>query len=370
MSDHAKLSPSGASRWMNCPGSVRLHQNTTSNHAEEGTLAHHIAETALYKGLDAIGPDNFPNTMTLADMREMEGYVKLYYEYVQRLGEHKDAVLLVEQKVDISRWVPDSFGTVDAIILTGDTLHIVDFKYGVGVEVSAEDNPQLQLYGLGALDYVTKLGYDNVRKVIMHIVQPRIDNFSRASMKVKDLLATGQTFAAAAKATEDPNAPFCPGLTQCQWCSAIARCPAQKQLFMEVAEKSEEIAPEDLTDEEIASILAKQSIIKKWLGKVAVVAKSRARDGHQIPQFKLAYGNSKRQWRDIEEAREVLERLLGEKAYKTELLSVNQAEKSLGPKLKKEVEGLVKKTRGGLVLVPESSKKLAVTDIHFDNEDE
>ena len=182
---HALLSASSAHRWLACPPSAvaaEAYPQQDTDFTREGTLAHEVAE-AIAKGCDQYTDDIGP---TLPITNEMVECATGYRDYIQELTKSDDAIVLLEQRVDFSPWVPDGFGTCDCILIQGDTLTIIDYKYGVGVAVSAVDNPQMKLYALGALnDYGIAL---DVSRVEMHIYQPRINNISVDGLNVAELL--------------------------------------------------------------------------------------------------------------------------------------------------------------------------------------
>ena len=191
MADHAVLSASGSHRWLNCTPSARLElefENTGSEAAREGTAAHALCEHKLKRALHM----RSRRPVSDYDSDEMEECTDAYVDFVMEQYEAakqvcKDPVVLIEQRLDFSCYVPDGFGTGDCLIISDDRLHIIDFKYGMGVLVEAENNPQMKLYALGALAVYDAL-YD-IREVSMTIFQPRRESVSTWTIPVEDLKA-------------------------------------------------------------------------------------------------------------------------------------------------------------------------------------
>lgn len=189
MAEHAVLSASGSHRWLNCTPSARLElefENTGSEAAREGTAAHALCEHKLKRALHM----RSRRPASDYDSDEMEECTDAYVDFVMEQYETakqvcEDPVILIEQRLDFSCYVPDGFGTGDCLIISDDRLHIIDFKYGMGVLVEAEDNPQMKLYALGALAVYDAL-YD-IREVSMTIFQPRRENVSTWTIPVEDL---------------------------------------------------------------------------------------------------------------------------------------------------------------------------------------
>lgn len=370
MTTHAKLSASGSHRWIYCPGSVRLEEgikDSSSFHAQEGTLAHELAEKCL--------TDNSPPEQHLGDIRygititeEMCEHVAGYVAYVKSFsGEH-----FYEERVDFSKWVPEGFGTSDAIVIdeVNSTCHVIDLKYGKGKEVEAENNTQAICYALGVHSDHGWL-YD-IDKYVMHIYQPRISNFSTWELSLDELMEWGEFIRKQADRCLSDDAPFNPGEKQCQWCKAKASCPALYQFTQETIsadfDKIDEelISPDKVTNERLKTVLQSKKLIEGYLQAVEEHVKDKLKSGEPFPGYKLVAGRSMRKYRDEEEAQIKLIDLLGDDAFEKTLLSPAKAEKALGSKRKKELNDIVIKPEGAPTLVPDSDKRKSI----FDNEDD
>lgn len=362
---HAKLSASGAHRWMRCPGSVKMEEGIerpTSKYAEEGTAAHAFAERCLLENYDAdqlIGETFEGYEATL----EMAGFVQEYLDYVRAIEGH----LVVEQRVDFSEWAKGGFGTADAIILNDDTAHVVDLKYGKGVQVDADDNYQAMLYGLGVINGYSSL-FD-IKHLVLTIVQPRLDHISERKISVEDLLTWGNRVYEAAEVALSDNADLVPGDAQCRWCAAKDRCPAlakqNLQLinndFASFDEPGERKGIETLTPEQISSILKNINGLTKWCKDIEAYGQELLEQGETVPEHKLVIGRSNRQWVDEEAASKALVRKLTKKeAYIEKLISPAQAEKKLG-KDSRIIKDHAYKPDGKITIAHESDKRKAIT---------
>jgi hypothetical protein len=358
MTAHAKLSASGAHRWMACPGSVNAEGgrvDRTSSFAEEGTRAHDIMEIALKSGKPC---------RELTQDHEMADFVQVYVDYVNSLIKKEDSVF-IERRVDFSEWVPGGFGTADTIIMDGDRIHIVDLKYGKGVAVFAENNPQAMLYALGAYaDFMFMGDFETIR---ISIVQPRLDSISEWEIGVTDLLKFGETVRQAAEATEAPKAKRIPGEKQCKFCKAKADCPALMKLTSDTLmadfdQLDEATPPNRLDDEQMRVALENKHLIEAWLLSVENFAKERLAMGEPFPGFKLVEGRSVRRWSDEKEAELGLTAFIGpDDAFTRKLISPTQAEKLLGKTKKGLIQDLIVKPPGSPSLAKESDPRPAIT---------
>ena len=375
---HALLSASGAKRWMSCPPSARLEDNfaeSKSEYADEGSFAHTYAELLLTSTLKLITKKEFKKQATLLMTDSfyssaLEEYVQVYVTIViERLSEakkrSKDAVMFIEQKLDFSRWVTEGFGTGDAVIIADGILEIIDLKYGKGVPVSAESNPQLKLYGLGALDAFEML-YD-VNTVRMTIVQPRLDSISSESILVDDLYAWAESEvvpkAALAFAGEGD---FCAG-DHCRFCRAKAQCRKRAEANLELA-KHDFAEPALLSDDEIADVLTKAEQLQSWAGDIQAYALDQAwNNGKKWPGWKLVEGRSNRAYTNREEVASVLllEGYEEDKIYEPRAIKgVTAMEKEIGKKVFAEVlKDYIVKPAGRPTLVPESDKRSEINSL-------
>jgi len=345
---HSVFGASGAHRWVECPASVRMEQgqpDQDSPYAAEGTLAHELAEAALRAGTDTAGT-------------EMGDHVQVYLDYVRSLPGH----LYVEQRVDYSHIVPDGYGTADAIVYDEDTatLYVVDLKYGQGVRVEAQENPQAMLYALGAIAHLSWLG--DVEDVVLVVVQPRLDHISEWETEPSVLLEFGQRAAAAARNALSDTPTFNPGASQCRFCKASGHCKPQAQYNLQTAQDdfAEDTlrAVHELQGADLAWVLDRLKALQDWCKAVESRATSVIEAGEEIPGYKLVEGRSLRRWGDEREAEPALEAALGDDAWSRSLISPAQAEKLLGKK--HDILGLIVKPPGKPTLVPESDKRPAI----------
>lgn len=366
--EHARLSASGSKKWTNCPGSVRLEEqfpDEGSSYAAEGTTAHALAELKLLEATGQITKKDFGKRASgLETDAEMDEYTEGYKDYVlERFAavsaECPDAKLSVEERLELSEYVPDGFGTGDAVIVGFHVLEIIDLKYGKGVPVSARDNSQLMLYALGALTRYDWL-YD-VRKVRMHIYQPRIDNVDVCEKDAEELYMWGAWVRQRAKLALKKNAECVAGdYCDSGFCKARPICRAyndEKQRLAYLDFKQ----PAELSDEEIAEIIGKADELAKWAKLVSDYALDRAvNHGARYPGFKLVEGRSCRTYTDETAVAERLENAGCSESDITvkKLKGITDMEKLLGKKRFAELlDGLVVKPAGKPVLVPETDKR-------------
>lgn len=384
MAAHALLGASKAEQWLNCPPSARLQEkvpNASSTYTEEGTHAHAVAENRLRRHLTLC--DSAERKRLDAELKklqkspyynkEMENAVQEYVDYVsERFLEAKkrssDAVILLEENLDFSEWVPEGFGTGDAVIISDSILEVIDFKYGKGVPVSAEGNPQLRLYGLGAWAAHSWL-YD-IETVIMTIHQPRLDSISTDTLPVDELIAWGETVVrpAAALAHEGKGEFRCGD--HCRWCRVKGNCRARADENLKALEYEFQ-EPELLTNEEIGSILFIAQKLQEWAKDIENYAFQAALNGETIPFWKLVEGMSRRVFTDPEKIKEVLKDAGYEESQyiKQDLKGVGDLEKLVGKRQFTNLVGdLVIKPPGAPTLVPETDRRPPLNDVHSDFE--
>lgn len=355
---HAKLGASNAHRWLACPGSVSAEDglpNTISPFADEGTTAHELAELALRTGPAAL--DAFAD-------QEMAEFVRLYVDYVSRLAVNADS-FDIEARVSYEEWVPGGFGTADAIIVQDRVLHICDLKYGMGVRVDAEENPQGMLYALGAW-LLTELVF-NIERVQIHIIQPRLDHISTWEIGIDALLRWAEWVKQRAEATLEEGAPRVPGEKQCRFCKAKASCEALMKMTQDVIladfdDLDNMPKANTLTDAQMRKALDAKPMIEAWLSAIEGLVKERLSVGSDFPGYKLVEGKSNRQWaNDWEAAAKLVELVGNDKAYTPpKLISPSQAEKVLGKSKAAELAGMITKPSGAPTLVPETDKRQAI----------
>jgi hypothetical protein len=363
---HSIYSASGAHRWMACPPSALLEQqfpSETSSFAEEGTAAHDLAEHKLKKALKM--RSRKPNSKYQTD--EMDEMTDLYVEYclevIEKAKENcKDLQILIEQKLDFSDYVPEGFGTGDLVIVGTGTLHVIDLKYGRGVIVSAERNPQMMLYALGALSLFEML-YD-IDKVSMTIIQPRVDNFSTYELSVEELLTWAEEeLKPKALLASQGEGEFCAG-EHCRFCRARNQCRARTLKNLELL-KYEFSDPALLSDDEIAEIIGVAEELSKWASDIYTYATALAiNEGKEWDGFKLVEGRTRRKFTDEELVAETAKAAGYTDIYKQSLITITEMEKLMGKKKFGEILGsLIEKPKGKLTLVPETDKRQAVDPI-------
>lgn len=376
MAAHAKLSASAAHRWLNCPGSVRIAElfpATTSIFAEEGTLAHKLGESLILTEdappvelLERIIKYYQSTPQLDGTVDEMRDYVSEYAdfvreEYEEALRDDPAAAIMTEQRVDLTKWIPGGFGTTDAAVIGGNTLHIIDLKYGKGVPVSAVDNPQLRLYALGTLDMLD-IVYD-IHTVKMTICQPRLSNISTDTISAKELRRWGEyvikpgaqeALKAHTYESAGPWCQFCPGKATC-------RERTEHNLAVEEFKRQKLLSPE-----EIGEILGKADDLAKWASDLKEEALNKALAGEHIPGWKVVAGRALRKYKGTEE--EIVRQAEGagyDRAllYESKLLSVTAMEKLMGKKRFSEVMGLyIEKPEGKPTIVPEADKRPAINN--------
>lgn len=368
-SSHSILGASSAYRWMNCTPSAMYTKDIpdkTSPFAEEGTKAHAIAEKRLNHFIDTGTDIPQPAEMTDADL-DMWTNVSIYVGhcidlYTSLKEKNGDAVMFVEQRVDFSTWVPDGYGTADCVILSDADLYVRDLKYGKGVPVSAIDNPQARLYGLGALAAFRDI-YD-IQTIHNQIDQVRLDDGqSEEVISITDLLTWADTILApAAQLASQGKGDFKAG-PWCRFCKAGATCPHRAQQGNAVIAQSGKQLSE-LTDEQIGRILTVKNDVEKWMNSVEQYAVERAQNGDPIAGWKLVEGRSVRTWSDELAVQKRLEDNGFQEAEFTErkLYGITKMTAAVGGKkeFNRLLGDLVVKPAGKPTLVPETDNRPAL----------
>jgi hypothetical protein len=371
MGNHAILSASSSHRWLHCLPSARLElefENTNGEAAKEGTAAHGLSEHKLKKALHI----RSKRPTSEYDSDEMEECTDAYVDFIMEQVELArksctDPIILIEQRLDFSCYVPDGFGTGDCVIISDDRLHIVDFKYGMGVLVDAEDNPQMKLYALGALEIYDSL-YD-IKEISMTIFQPRRENVSTWTVPVEELKAWAEEELKpkAAKAYQGEG-EYMPG-SWCTFCRASTRCRARADENLKLAQMEFKMPPL-LTDSEIEEVLTILPDLTKWANEITAYATDAAvNHGKEWHGFKVVEGRSVRKYKD--------ENAVAEKAvisgykdiYRKSLIPMTEMQKLMGKTKFEEILGnLIYKPPGKPTLVPNWDKRPAMNVADAKNE--
>lgn len=367
---HAILSPSSSERWINCPPSAKENagSDTGSSYAQQGTDAHALCEYKVKQALGHKVRDPTPDLEFYDE--EMEecaaAYCEFIMEQVQAAKEScPDPLVLVEQRLDFSRWVKNSFGTADCICVADGTMTVVDLKYGLGILVDAENNSQMRIYALGALDLFESL-YD-IQTVRMIIFQPRRDNVSTAEITKDELLRWADEVlipaaALAAKGEGDYKAG-----KHCQFCKIKATCRKRAEYNLQMAQYDFAV-PDTLADDEISMILDRADTFIGWVNDIKAYALEQAISGKQYPGFKVVEGRSNRRYTDTDAVAAVVTEA-GYDPYEKKLMGVTAMTKLLGTKKFNSLLGsLIEKPKGKPTLVPESDKRPAWTIDDFKEE--
>ncbi|EAE6700025.1 DUF2800 domain-containing protein [Listeria monocytogenes] len=373
---HAKLSASGSSRWLNCTPSIALEakfpeQRNGGVFAQEGTLAHSFAELLLQKFNDEVTKAGYArklnrlkkNSLYDASMIDhVEVYTTIVIEKFQEAhAADKNAVLSIEQQLDYSEYARGGFGTGDAVIVGNGVVEIIDLKYGKGVPVSAKENSQLMLYGLGAYN-AFELDYD-LHTVRMTIVQPRLDDVTEFEMEVSDLLDWAENVVKPAALLADAGkGELNPG-PWCKFCRARSICKARAEANLALTSYDFK-DPRLLQPDEIAKVLGQVAELKSWVEDVKSFALKEAESrGIEFPGWKLVEGRSNRRYADAEMVQAMLE-LEGyseEELLSKKLISLTDMEKLIGKKQVSAILGdLIEKPAGKPTLVVETDKRQAV----------
>jgi len=386
--EHSLLSPSGAHRWMRCPGSLLLESkipDQPSKYAAEGTVAHQIASECLTSQLAGekrpLTPDNYLGRYMQADdfeflvTKDMVGHVQSFIDFVYQTA-GKEGKILVEKRVSFSEAIgqPNSSGTADVIIIFPNRITNIDLKYGMGVKVDAEDNEQTSLYTVGTVeDYGMMVDAEDYVAIIF---QPRIGHVSEACMTQEQLDA----FVVKAKAAAELAVSFVenenlepilvPGEKQCRFCKAKATCPALKQEITEVvghlatADDFADLA--EVNTDSLATAMTKVPLVEHWCLAIRAEVERRMFSGTEVPGFKIVEGRQgNRAWSDAEEAEKTLKgfRLKSEEIYEYKLISPTTAEKLLKkkkPKWWEKLQDLISRAPGKPSVAPVTDKRPAM----------
>lgn len=361
---HALLSASGAERWINCPPSARIEADlpeTTSRAAEEGTAAHALAEHKLLRALKKRSKRPTSEFEDDAMGEHTDNYVDYVLSRITELKEKDgaDPFVIVEARLDFSHIVPDGFGTGDCVILSNNTLIVIDLKYGQGVQVEAEGNPQMRLYALGALETYGAL-YD-IETVEMVIWQPRRNHYPTATLTVAELEAWAeQTVRPAAELAYAGEGAFQPG-PWCGFCKIAATCRARADQQLALA-AFEFAPPAELDEGEMATVLQAIPDLKAWASSVEAYAEAEAVKGRKWPGMKLVQGRSIRRYTNENDVVKAASEAGYTDIFDKKLLPITAMEKLMGKKQFTEILGEhVTKPAGKLQLVPATDKRTEVT---------
>lgn len=371
MSDHAKYSPSQLHRIIACPGSVNMckdEPNDTSSYAEEGTMLHKVMEKSLiqspYYNLEV--PPSLVEQYKLdrEQLRACEDAFSYFSEVFIEVCVEPNVQVQLETKTSLAYLnLKDCYGTADVKISTDNSLHIIDWKFGRGIEVIVKDNPQFMAYALGAVKSVDELrSYD---RIVTHVVQPRINNMYEYSYKPEELLLWCEETLRPALEQAETVGPCNPGLTQCQWCLAKYKCRARFELAQNTAEKVFAMYKKSTVDnEELAALLADAKFLEKYIKELKVYALDQCVKGEKMPGYKVVCGRTSRSWKDEKAAQAYLLARCDDGDYELEDLFVSKfltppAAEKLTKAMKKdeEFQALIYKSPGKPTLTHESDPR-------------
>lgn len=367
--DHAILSPSASNIWLRCTRAPRMCEtipDQQTDYARQGTQAHTLCQYKLEK---ALGYDvNDPRAeLDLLD-EEMESCSDDYVQFVMQLltdmrQKCSDPVILIEQRLDFSEWVPEGFGYGDCILVADGAMHVIDFKYGEGVLVDARDNSQMMCYALGAINLLDNL-YD-ISSVSMTIFQPRRENVSTWTQDKFELFGWADSvLKPAADLAYKGEGTFCAG-EHCRFCRARATCRARAEYNLELA-RYDFAMPDTLEDDEISAILSKIDSLTYWAADIREYALTQALSGKHFEGFKVVNGRSVRRYTsETDVAKAVTD--AGFDPYERSILGITAMTKLLGKRRFEEILGqFVIKAPGKPTLVPESDKRMAASSAKDD----
>ena len=379
---HALLSASGAHRWLACTPSAKLEDqfpDTESEAAAEGTLAHELAEMKVrnYFFPKELGKRKLNSAVKKLSESglwkdEMQGYTDDYLDYIKTTALSLKSMpsVRIEQRVYFKEYTLadpedeiEGSGIADCILLYGDTVHVIDFKYGKGVPVSAEENPQLMLYALGAYQAYRML-YP-ISKAKLTIVQPRLDSISEWGCPADDLLKFGEYVKERAALAVKGEGDYSPGKDVCRFCRASAQCRARAEENVRLAFFTDKLPPL-ISNEEVGQYLEKGEDVAKWLEKLKEYALKECLVGKAVPGWKAVEGKGGREWADIDKAFDILTKsglAPEEMLWERKPLTAPQTEKLIGKRdFQESVGEFVIKKPGKPALVKESDKRPAITN--------
>lgn len=365
---HALLSASAAHRWISCPPSARLTEDmpdTQSDYAAEGTLAHELGELKLRKKFEKLKKSEYEKRLKAVQenpqyQAEMNGYTDEYLDAVLLAAHKYKSVpyVVIERQVDYSNIAPDGCGTADCLLLHGNDLHVFDFKYGKGVPVSAEKNPQLQLYAIGAINAYSLL-YD-IRNITLHVVQPRLSNISEYSTMVSEITEWSENVVKPAAQLATEGKGELKAGEHCKFCKAKSTCRKRAELYTSVDDDFKKTPPELLTIADVAEILKRIEGLKDWASDVQDYALDQILAGTEIPGWKAVEGRSNRQIPEYDNAVTVLKAAGIDEAmlYVRKPQTITELEKLVGKKQFTELLGdLIVKPQGAPALAEESDNR-------------
>lgn len=370
---HALLSASGAHKWLHCPPSARLEETlpeSTSDYAEEGRLAHALGELKLRKHFTPMGPKAFNKELKQLQVNprydvEMESCTDAYLEFVQQITHAFPATphVALERRLDYSHVAPEGFGTGDCLVIGSGILHVIDFKYGKGVPVAADENPQMILYALGALAAYAML-YP-IETVSMSIVQPRLAEPCTWTLSAAALMARAEMIRPAAQTAYEGKGDYCAG-DWCRFCRAKSNCRARNEQYGNVATALEAFGkakPPLITNDELGDILRRAAPIAAWVADLQEYALAAILRGETVAGWKAVEGRSNRQFSDIDAAFKALTASGYEEAmlYERKPITLTAVEKLTGkPKFTELLGPYIIKPSGKPTLADETDKREAL----------
>lgn len=364
---HALLSASGAHRWLNCTPSARLEENFENKqtvYTQEGTLAHELAELKLRKTYETMSTRKY--NLELKKIKEnelykseMDSHTDTYADYIKQIMyTSKAPCIFIEYKTDYSKYAKEGFGTTDCVIIEGDTLHVIDFKYGQGVAVSAENNPQMMLYALGIYE-ANSIIYD-IKNIVLAIIQPRLDSISEWKISTADLIKWGNEVVI--PKAEDAFAgigKFMPG-EYCRFCKAKGECRARAEANLQAVEIRKTVDSNLLNNDEIGVVLKQCLDVEDWLKDLRETALNKILNGEKIEGWKAVEGRSNRTITNVDKAFKILEDEGFDEAvlYERKPISLTELEKLVGKKKFTDLVGeYIEKPKGKPALVESTDKR-------------